>query len=94
LHNDPTGQRETAVKDHAKDFGIADLDTHIHTYVVLGNDNSKQEGTGGASFHAQHAVGIRPLSIVAVVWRDGMYYGVWDDVDGGNVTGEASLCLG
>jgi chitosanase len=91
--NDPTGQSQTAFKDSVQEFGIDDLDSHIHTFVVLGNDNSADEGDGGKSFDPQ-SVGIKPLSVVAVVCGDNLFYGVWGDVNGGKVTGESSLSLG
>ena len=87
------GQSITAFQDQVKSFGIDDLDAHIHTYVVLGNDNSADEGDGGASFDPQ-SVGIRPLSVVAVVCNGQLFYGVWGDVNGGRSTGESSLALG
>lgn len=92
-YNDPTGQSQTAFKDSVQEFGIDDLDSHIHTFVVLGNDNSADEGDGGKSFDPQ-SVGIKPLSVVAVVCGDNLFYGVWGDVNGGKVTGESSLSLG
>ncbi|KAF2475135.1 putative chitosanase CSN1 [Lindgomyces ingoldianus] len=91
--NDPTGQSMTAFQDDVQKFGIDDLDAHIHTYVVLGNDNSASEGNGGEKFNPTDA-GIQPLSVVAVVCGGNMFYGVWGDVNGGISTGESSLALG
>ena len=91
--NDPTGQSQTAFKSEVQQFGIEDLDSHIQTYVVLGNDNSAEEGDGGEKFDPT-SVGIQPLSVVAVVCGDNLFYGVWGDVNGGKVTGESSLSLG
>jgi chitosanase len=60
---------------------------------VLGNDNSAEEGDGGASFDPTSA-DIEHLSVVAVVCNGQLFYGVWGDVNGGKVTGESSLALG
>lgn len=91
-NNDPSGQSMTAFQDQVQKFGIDDLDAHIHTYVVLGNDNSASEGDGGKKFDPQ-SVGIKPLSLVAVVCNNKLIYAVWGDVNGGKVTGEASLSV-
>ncbi|KAF2502450.1 glycoside hydrolase family 75 protein [Lophium mytilinum] len=85
--NDPTGQSMTAFMDQVAEFGISDLDAHIHTYVVLGNEGATP------SFDPQ-SVGIEPLSVVAVVCNGKMFYGVWGDTNGGTSTGEAALSMG
>jgi chitosanase len=72
---------------------VSDLNTHIHTFVVLGNDNSASEGDGGKKFDATKDGGIQPLSVVAVVCNNKLVYGVYGDVNGGKVTGEASISL-
>jgi chitosanase len=59
----------------------------------LGNDNSPDEGDGGPSFDPQDH-NVKPLSVVAVVCGENLFYGVWGDVNGGKVTGETSLSLG
>ncbi|ORY09505.1 fungal chitosanase of glycosyl hydrolase group 75-domain-containing protein [Clohesyomyces aquaticus] len=59
-------------------FGIKDLDAHIHTYVATA---------------VNHSAGIKSLSVVAVVCGDSMFYGVWGDLNGVNVTGEVTLSL-
>ncbi|KAF2263008.1 glycoside hydrolase family 75 protein [Lojkania enalia] len=92
--NDPTGQSQTAFKNQVQAFGIEDLDSHIHTYVVLGNDNSAKEGNGGMPFDPATDANVKPLSVVVVVCNDQLFYGVWGDVNGGIVTGESSLSLG
>lgn len=94
--NDPSGQSVTAFKDLVQQYSggaVQDLNTDIHNYVVLGNDNSVQEGDGGASFDPTKDAQIQPLSVVAVVCGGNLFYGVWGDVNGGNLTGEASLSL-
>lgn len=94
--DDPTGQSMTAFKDLVQQYSngaVDDLNTHIHNFVVLGNDNSPGEGDGGESFSPQDDAGIQPLSVVAVVCGDKLVYGVWGDVNGGRVTGETSLSL-
>ena len=59
-NNDPSGQSQTAFQSEVQGFGIADLDAHVHLYVVLGNEGADP------SFDPQSA-GVRPLSVVAVV---------------------------
>jgi chitosanase len=90
--NDPSGQSMTAFKDTVASYGIEDLDSNVHTYVVLGNDNSASEGDGGQKFDPQEH-GVKPLSVLAVVCGDKLVYGVWGDVNGGKVTGESSISL-
>lgn len=93
--NDPSGQSMTAFQDLVREYSggaVKDLNTHIHNFVVLGNDNSPEEGDGGKSFDPQSA-NIKPLSVVAVVCGQKLVYGVWGDVNGGKLTGETSLSL-
>ncbi|KAF2250989.1 glycoside hydrolase family 75 protein [Trematosphaeria pertusa] len=94
--DDQSGQSQTAFKDLVQEYSnnaIDDLNTHIHTFVVLGNDNSPDEGDGGAPFDPTADAGIEPLSVVAVVCGEKLVYGVWGDVNGGKVTGETSISL-
>ncbi|KAF2727200.1 fungal chitosanase [Polyplosphaeria fusca] len=91
--NDGTGQGITAFQDQVKKFGINDLDSQIHTFVVLGNDNSASEGNGGTPFDPAQSANIKPLSVVAVVCNNQLLYGVWGDVNGGILTGESSVAL-
>ncbi|KAJ2983368.1 hypothetical protein NQ176_g739 [Zarea fungicola] len=73
--------------------GISDLNAYIHSFVVLGNQGSKN---GYIEFDPQ-SVGIEPLSIVAVVCGDKLIYGVWGDTngdDGPPLIGEVSDSLG
>lgn len=94
--DDPSGQSMTAFKDLVQQYSggkIDDLNTHIHNFVVLGNDNSAEEGDGGQSFEPTKAAKIQPLSVVAVVCGEKLVYGVWGDVNGGKLTGETSLSL-
>ncbi|KAL8725037.1 MAG: hypothetical protein Q9166_007612 [cf. Caloplaca sp. 2 TL-2023] len=70
---------------------IEDLNANIHPYVVFGNERDD----GGATFDPR-SVGIKPLSVMAVVCGDKMFYGVWGDTngdDGPPLVGEASLSL-
>lgn len=60
---------------------------------MLGNDNSPEEGDGGEAFDPT-SVGIQPLSVIAIVCNGKLLYGVWGDINGGKVTGEASLSVG
>ena len=59
-NNDPSGQSQTAFQSEVQEFGIDDLDAHVHPYVVLGNEGADP------SFDPQSA-GVQPLSVVAVV---------------------------
>ncbi|GJN81804.1 glycoside hydrolase family 75 [Purpureocillium lilacinum] len=73
--------------------GIKDLNAYIHSFVVLGNDGSKN---GYIEFKPEQ-YGIEPLSTVAVVCGDKMFYGVWGDTngdDGPPLIGEVSDSLG
>lgn len=90
--NDGTGQAITAFQSQVSEFGIEDLDSQIHNFVVLGNDNSVDEGNGGTPFDPQ-TKDIRPLSVVAVVCNGQLLYAVWGDVNGGILTGETSVSL-
>lgn len=58
--NDPSGQGQTAFKDSVATYGISDLDTNIHPYVVFGNSDASPE------FDPQQ-YGMEPLSVMAVV---------------------------
>jgi chitosanase len=58
--NDPSGQGETAFKDTVQSYGISDLDSNIHPYVVFGNEGASP------SFNPQ-SYGMEPLSVIAVV---------------------------
>ncbi|OAQ59425.1 fungal chitosanase [Pochonia chlamydosporia 170] len=84
---------ETTFKDNVKQFGIDDLNAYIHSYVVFGNTGSKE---GFVNFNPQE-FGMEPLSVMAVVCGDQMFYGVWGDTNGDDqpraAIGEASLSL-
>ncbi|KAL3472250.1 hypothetical protein BJX99DRAFT_262453 [Aspergillus californicus] len=88
--NSPDIRYETAFKDDVAEFGISDLNSYVHPYVVLGNT-----GNYHPTFDpTQH--GVQPLSVVAVVCGDKLVYGVWGDVNGDDglpLVGEASLAL-
>jgi hypothetical protein len=74
--------------------GIKDVDSYIHSYVVLGN-YADQGKSGYTTFHPTD-YGIEPLSIVAVVCNNQLFYGVWADQngdDGPPMVGEASLAI-
>ncbi|KAH8128207.1 hypothetical protein ACSS6W_010988 [Trichoderma asperelloides] len=86
---------ETAFKDTITSYkaGIKDLNAYIHSYVVLGNEGSK---SGYVTFEPE-SVGVDPLSVVAVVCGNKMFYGVWGDTngdDGPPLVGEVSDALG
>lgn len=84
-------QAQTAFQDQVAKYGIPDLKADVHPYVVLGN-----QGDYSPTFDPQ-SVGIRPLSVVAVVCGEQLIYGVWGDTngdDGPPLVGEASLAVG
>ncbi|KAI6765940.1 hypothetical protein HG530_007010 [Fusarium avenaceum] len=84
--NDPSGQGITAFQGTVSSYGIPDLDSHIHPYVVFGNDGS------WPSFDPQQHE-VHPLSVMAVICNGKLYYGIWGDVNGGTSTGEASIAV-
>ncbi|KAL7941481.1 glycoside hydrolase family 75 protein [Trichoderma barbatum] len=84
--NDPSGQGQTSFQDTVQSFGIEDLDANIHPYVVFGNE-------GDSPSFAPQDFGMEPLSIVAVVCNDQVFYGVWGDTNGFTSTGESSISL-
>ncbi|KAL1984741.1 hypothetical protein VTN96DRAFT_8682 [Rasamsonia emersonii] len=84
--NDPSGQSQTAFQDIVKTYGIKDLNANIHPYVVFGNEDSSP------SFKPQ-SVGMKPLSVMAVVCNNNLFYGIWGDTNGGTDTGEAAISL-
>lgn len=61
-------QGQTTFQQTVKDYnkGIDDLNAYVHSFVVLGNQGSKD---GYVQFDPQ-SVGVEPLSIVAVVCGD------------------------
>ncbi|KAL7793739.1 glycoside hydrolase family 75 protein [Trichoderma ceciliae] len=88
-------QSQTSFKDTVASYkkGIKDLNAYVHSFVVLGNEGSK---SGYVTFDPQ-SVGVEPLSIVAVVCGNQMFYGVWGDTngdDGPPLIGEVSDSLG
>lgn len=88
-------QSRTTFRDTVASYksGIKDLNPYVHHYVVFGNQGSEE---GWNSFDPQ-AVGIHPLSVMAVVCGDRLVYGVWGDTNGDDgqfpMVGEASLSL-
>jgi hypothetical protein len=52
-------QGETAFKDQVQQYGIPDLNSYIHPYVVFGNVGSDQ--------FDPTKYGVKPLSVMAVV---------------------------
>ncbi|KAF3483974.1 chitosanase [Arthroderma uncinatum] len=84
--NDPSGQGQTSFKDEVAKYGIEDLDSNKHSYVVLGNE-------GKSPRYLPSASGVESLSVVAVVCNNKLFYGVWGDTNGGTDTGEVSISL-
>jgi len=84
-------QSQTSFKDTVAEYGagIDDLNAKVHSYVVFGN-----EGTN-PSFKPDK-YNIKPLSVMAVVCGNKLFYGVWGDTNGNDgqpVVGEASISL-
>ncbi|KAM7221568.1 glycoside hydrolase [Rhypophila decipiens] len=73
--------------------GIDDLNAKIHSYVVFGNSGSKP---GWKTFDPA-AHGVKPLSVMAVVCGNKLFYGIWGDTNGDDgdhpLVGETSLAL-
>ncbi|RKL24806.1 hypothetical protein BFJ68_g807 [Fusarium oxysporum] len=88
-------QSVTSFQDQLKSYGTdqKDLDANIHPYVVFGNVGTKKNWP---TFDAQKH-GIKPLSVMAVVCGDKMFYGIWGDENGDDgdeaMVGEASISL-
>ncbi|KFY45411.1 hypothetical protein V495_03002 [Pseudogymnoascus sp. VKM F-4514 (FW-929)] len=86
--NDPTGQGQTAFQSEIQELnvGIDDLDSNLHPYVVFGNEGSSPE-------FDPRQYGMEPLSVMAVVCNNQVFYGVWGDTNGETSVGEASISL-
>lgn len=88
-------QSVTSFQDQLKSYGTdqKDLDANVHPYVVFGNVGTKKNWP---TFDAQKH-GIKPLSVMAVVCGDKMFYGIWGDENGDDgdeaMVGEASISL-
>ncbi|KAN0072414.1 chitosanase, partial [Elaphomyces granulatus] len=84
--NDPSGQSQSAFQDTVKSYGIPDLNANIHGYVVFGNE-------GAIPAFSPETAGMKPLSVMAVVCGENLFYGVWGDTNGADNTGEVSISL-
>ncbi|KAG9232869.1 family 75 glycoside hydrolase [Amylocarpus encephaloides] len=88
-------QSQTSFQSQVNTFdpSVKDLNAFVHPYVVFGNVGSKE---GFTNFDPTSA-GIEPLSLMAVVCGDQMFYGIWGDENGDDgpkaVIGEASISL-
>ncbi|KAF9877999.1 zn 2cys6 transcription factor [Colletotrichum karsti] len=86
-------QSQTTFMDTLGTYGKGDLNSYIHPYVVFGNSGTK---SGWPNFDPQEH-GVEPLSIMAVVCNNSMYYGIWGDTNGDDgpqaMVGEASISL-
>ncbi|KAH7324933.1 family 75 glycoside hydrolase [Stachybotrys elegans] len=73
--------------------GQEDLNAKVHSYVVFGNVGDRPNWP---HFDPQ-AYGIEPLSVMAVVCDNKLFYGVWGDINGDDgdmaMVGEASISL-
>ncbi|KAJ4286652.1 hypothetical protein N0V88_007944 [Collariella sp. IMI 366227] len=95
----PDIQNQTAFQSIVASYnkpGLKDLDPYVHPYVVFGNAAGTQGRKGWKEFDPKK-YGVKPLSVMAVVCGDQMFYGVWGDVNGDDdpkpLVGEASLAL-
>jgi hypothetical protein len=79
---------------------ISELNPYVHTYTVFGNVGDNADGSSNVPGYTvfqpdQH--GVAPLSIMAVVCNNQLFYGVWGDENGDEDTtsmvGEASISL-
>ncbi|GBF64510.1 endo-chitosanase [Trichophyton mentagrophytes] len=84
--NDLTGQGQTSFKDEVQGYGLDDLDANLHGYVVFGNEGKRPSYLPSDS-------GIEPLSVIAVVCNNRLFYGIWGDTNGNTDTGEVSISL-
>ncbi|PWW76980.1 Glycoside Hydrolase Family 75 protein [Tuber magnatum] len=84
--NDPTGQGQTAFKDRVAKFGIEDLDSNKHSYIVFGNQKYSP------SFEPTR-YGVPELGVAVVVCGGEFFYAVWGDTNGGTLVGEVSISL-
>ncbi|KXJ95726.1 fungal chitosanase of glycosyl hydrolase group 75-domain-containing protein [Microdochium bolleyi] len=87
-------QSQTSFKDELKaKHGIDDLNAYVHSYVVFGNTGSRP---GYVNFDPRDH-GISPLSVMAVICGDNLFYGVWGDENGDDgeraAVGESSIAL-
>ncbi|KAH8901052.1 family 75 glycoside hydrolase [Thozetella sp. PMI_491] len=88
-------QSITSFQDTVSSYnkGVNDLNAFVHPYVVFGNAGSRN---GFKTFDPQ-AYGVQPLSIMAVVCGDKMFYGIWGDENGDDgdhpMVGEASISM-
>ncbi|KAL4732450.1 hypothetical protein ACLX1H_001466 [Fusarium chlamydosporum] len=88
-------QSVTSFQDSLQTYSTKqkDLDANIHPYVVFGNVGTKKNWP---TFDAQKH-GIKPLSVIAVVCGEKMFYGIWGDENGDDgeeaMVGEAAISL-
>jgi hypothetical protein len=81
-------QATTAFKNTVQSYGIEDLNAFVHSYVVFGNFNDRGTQPPDYVTFDPKAYGVQPLSIIAVVCNDQLFYGVWGDSNG---DGKSSL---
>ncbi|RPA97013.1 Chitosanase-domain-containing protein [Choiromyces venosus 120613-1] len=84
--NDLTGQGQTAFRDNVARYGVEDLDSNKHSYIVFGN-----QGYSPSFEPTQY--GVPELGIAVVVCAGQFFYAVWGDTNGGTLVGEASISL-
>ncbi|KAF8851764.1 glycoside hydrolase family 75 protein [Acephala macrosclerotiorum] len=88
-------QSQTSFMDTVASYGqgVSDLNAFVHPYVVFGNVGTK---AGYVNFDPR-SVGVKPLSLMAVVCGDKMFYGIWGDENGDDgakpMVGEASISM-
>ncbi|KAH0436013.1 fungal chitosanase [Colletotrichum camelliae] len=86
-------QSQTSFKSRLSSWGYGDLNSYIHPYVVFGNEGSKPNWP---NFDPKEH-GIEPLSVMAIVCNNQLFYGIWGDTNGDDgdqpMVGEASIAL-
>ncbi|KAF4848407.1 Endo-chitosanase [Colletotrichum siamense] len=86
-------QSQTTFKSRLSSWGNGDLNSYIHPYVVFGNEGSKPNWP---NFDPKE-YGVEPLSVMAIVCNNQLFYGVWGDTNGDDgdqpMVGEASIAL-
>ncbi|KAM0327181.1 hypothetical protein ACHAQA_006313 [Verticillium albo-atrum] len=88
-------QSQTSFQWDVDNYGAGqeDLDANVHPYVVFGNEGTKKDWP---TFDPKEH-GIEPLSIMAVVCNNSLFYGIWGDTNGDDgdeaMVGEASISL-
>ncbi|CAG8979785.1 hypothetical protein HYALB_00011593 [Hymenoscyphus albidus] len=88
-------QSQTSFQDVVQGYGqdVKDLNAFVHPYVVFGNVGTR---AGYKNYNPRNN-DINPLSLMAVVCGNKMFYGIWGDENGDDgpkaVIGESSISM-